>query len=145
MPPAIHKNYVWASNLFLASTAFYLLPTIYIFLKPLAAITIAQGKDYGSFWAIAIMFAVILAAFIWVGLSMRSGKTWAKVLFSIYFAWSLYLFARELPILPQRGSWDIGRNLLALCFQLSIAFFLFRNKLRKPESPDAGGSYDPPN
>ncbi|PJJ59411.1 hypothetical protein CLV45_0828 [Hymenobacter chitinivorans DSM 11115] len=146
MQPATRKDYVWASNLFLASTAFYLLPTLYTISKLLGAFTAEKSIDYGIFCVMVLISALFIAAFIWLGLGIRSGKTWAKILYSIYFAWVLFVFMRELPLILQQNLWSIARRLFALSTLFATAFLLFKDLLlRKPESPDAGvagGGYD---
>lgn len=99
--------------------------TLFNFFAPL----IASGKSYISISTILALCAILLAFFTWVGLGIRAGKSWAKVLAVTYFAWSTFLIARQIPTLTDYdiNYWAVLRNLFSLTMFLSICYFLFRH------------------
>lgn len=94
-------------------------------LKPLVGVQ--NSNAYGLTGTILGVCLLLLGLFTGLGLRLRAGKTWAKVVYVLYTGWLIYHCFRD-PVGFLHNDWQvIGRSLLSFALQLSIGLFLFRH------------------
>ncbi|MBX0289444.1 hypothetical protein K3G63_03295 [Hymenobacter sp. HSC-4F20] len=120
------RNLVIASNLFLASTLLLNLPHYYMLLQIFSPSALT-GSGNGIAVVMVAQGLLSLAFLLAVGLGIRYGQIWAKVLFVFYALWNAFLALGSLraPTPPNPLAW--GLILLPLGCLLVVGFFLFRN------------------
>lgn len=140
MPPTVRQNYRIAFYLYLATMLLFLLPALYRLLEPLAGEH--NSNAYGLTGIILGTCLLLLGFFTGLGLGLRTGKTWAKVVYILYTGWLLYYCFRD-PVGFLHSEWQvIGRSLLSFALQLSIGFFLFRHHFSLPATSEGYSTTD---
>jgi hypothetical protein len=133
------RDYLIASCLYFVVLAIYLLPALYLMLPEPIGPARHAGIALGPVLAVAMITGVIqLALFTALGLGIRAGRTWAKVIYGLILAYALYYFGKSASSLLHQSFWVASRNLFGLALMLGIAFFLFRGMLRRPVAGEAG-------
>jgi hypothetical protein len=132
MHPTERRNYFIASSLYFVLLALYLLPSLYLFLpEPIGPAQHADAPLGQVLGPVLLMILLQLALFIGLGLGIRTGKTWAKVIYALLLTYAGYVFARAFPFFLQRNAWTMTKESVALALMLGVAFFLFRDNLTR--------------
>ncbi|WBA42950.1 hypothetical protein [Hymenobacter canadensis] len=134
MPLSLRNNYHIAATLYFVVLAIYALPALYLMLpQPLGP---AKHQDFGNGFIAGIVLVCLaeLALLIGFGFGIRAGKTWAKVLYGLLLAYTLYYFGKSASAIMHQSLWVASRNLFGLALLLSIGFFLFRDTLMRRSS-----------
>lgn len=136
MPSSHRRNYRIAASLYFVFVALYLLPMLYLFLPEPIGPARHASAPLGEILGPALLTIVLMLAMcIGLGLGIRAGKTWAKVIFALLLAYVVYVFARALPFFPQRNPWTVTKEVFALVMLLGVGFFLFRQQLTRRSAP----------
>ncbi|MCA8830149.1 hypothetical protein [Hymenobacter pini] len=140
MQPSLRKDYLIAASLYFVLLVLYLVPALYLFLPepigPARHANIPLSEVLGPVLLTVFMqFALAIA----LGLGIRAGKPWAKVVYALLLAYAGYVFARAFPFFLQHSAWTMTKEVVALALMLGVGFFLFRQQLtRRPALAQAG-------
>ncbi|MBO3270731.1 hypothetical protein [Hymenobacter defluvii] len=118
MNATVRRNNAIASYLYLVSLTLYMIPVIYLFLNPV-------GKIPAPLFVI-IALALFLGFLIVVGIKLRAGKMWAKVLVLLNAAGMSIFCLYGLPNLLHSSPFTIMRILSFLALNLGTLWFLFK-------------------
>ncbi|RSK50059.1 hypothetical protein [Hymenobacter rigui] len=136
MPSPLRRDYLIASCLYSVFVALYLLPTFYLYLpEPLGPARHADASFEQIIGPVLLAILLPLAALIGLGLGIRAGKTWAKGIYLLLFAYAMYVFVRAFPFFLERSAWTMTKESVALALLLGAAFFLFRQQLTRRAAP----------
>lgn len=137
MHPTVRRDYLIASCLYFSTIAFYGLPALYLMLPQPLGPARHHGLDTASIVIIVGTVLLLLSLFIGMGLGIRAGKTWAKVVFCLFLAWVCLTLFRHPSTLATMSARTWSSNLFSLALLLGIIFFLFRNHFtRRPAAAD---------
>lgn len=127
MLPTVRKDYIIASNLYFIALAMNMVINFYSFFKSIVPFITTSNDPILRFVILCIAFILpILLA--WLGFGIRTGKSWATVLFLVYFAWQVIFVVWHFPnILSNISYWGALRNLLSVSLFIGITYFLFRH------------------
>ncbi|RSK45209.1 hypothetical protein [Hymenobacter rigui] len=101
--------------------------------RPLAWWASGHISPYYPHWALAAIFMFVVALYVGIGLGIRTGKRWAKIVFLLY---SLLNFALNIPHLLQFNAPPMELVLTTLSMSLHLWAFgiVARDLLRQPSA-----------
>ncbi|MBT9392370.1 hypothetical protein KLP40_04275 [Hymenobacter sp. NST-14] len=136
MPSSLRRDYLIASRLYFVLLVLYQLPALYLFLPEPIGPARHASAPLGEILGPALLTTVLLLAMcIGLGLGIRAGKTWAKIVYALLLAYAVYVFGSALPFFPQRSAWTVTREVFALVMMLGVGFCLFRQQFTRRSAP----------
>jgi len=118
MDATIRKNNALAAYIYLASLALYLIPALYLLVNPSGKISVP--------FIIILVVGLLLGFLLAVGLQLKAGKTWTKVLVLLRAVGIAFFSMYFIPALLYHSPLTILRTLVFLTLNLGTIFFQFK-------------------
>lgn len=111
------QYYAWTAYLYWASLAWYVVPTMYLFLRPV----------HGTApLLIVVLMALFLAFLLVVGAQLQTGSKWAQALVLLNAGGMVLLCLYAVPSLVHSTPFTVLRSVTFLALNVAILFFLFK-------------------